>query len=111
MPHNKNLCLPKTIHPRVKELAASASEQSGLPVDAIIGPYRTKRKKALSARDGIILTLWAEGGAAVHGQRHRWTQSRIARELGMDNTTIHHALLKMGVHTPTKRVQMSGAAE
>lgn len=111
MPHHKNRGLPKVLHPRVKELLAEASEKSGLPPEAILGDHRTKRKAALAARDGIILTLWAEGGAAVHGHRHCWTQSRIAKEVGMDNTTVHHALLKMGVHTPTKHRQVEGAAE
>lgn len=110
MPHHKNRGLPKALHPRVKELLAEASEKSGLPPEAILGDHRTKRRKALEARNGIVLTLWAEGGGAVHGQQHRWNQSCIARHVGMDNTTIHHTLIKMGVHEPKHR-QVEGAAE
>lgn len=87
---------------RVREVVERHAASHGLPIEAVVGPKRRRKKAAVAARHAAIVELWDRSTHGDMGVRSefRWSLSAVARALGMDHASVRYGLIKAGVYSP-----------
>lgn len=97
------------MHPDMRAALERQAQRYGVPFDDVLGGKRRQYGAASKARVAAMVEMFDHTtvGGMNTSAKFRWSYTEIARQLGMDPTTVRYHLIKAGVYVNPDHVRVA----